>query len=329
MSFIPNAAAFAFTAVACVPVLKLLRGRAIVDVPNHRSSHTVATPRGAGLAVAIGALLAVATVRDHVPGLLVVAVGSAAFGVLGLIEDLRGVNIGGRLLAQTTLAIAATTAIGNTTDHRVRASAIAVLAVLALFVVSYVNAFNFMDGINAISGAQAVVTGVALAVLGHHFHVLSLEAGAGILAGAALGFLPFNAPRARMFLGDVGSYFLGAWIALLMVLAVLEHVPIVAAVSPAAIYGIDTASTVIRRLRNHEVVFEPHRSHVYQQLARRFGSHMAASAVVSTATAASAALGYVVSTTSGWAVAASGCALVAVVAGYGSLAQPGSVASGS
>ncbi len=328
MSFIPIAAAFAFTVIACVPVLKLLRARAIVDVPNHRSSHTVATPRGAGVAVAIGALLAVATVRDHVPGLLVVALGSAAFGVLGLIEDLRGVNVRGRLLAQTALAVASTLAVNNTTDRRLHAGTILLLVVLALFVVSYVNAFNFMDGVNAISGAQAVVAGAALAVLGHHFHVLSLEVGAGILGGAALGFLPFNAPRARMFLGDVGSYFIGGWIALLMVLAVLEHIPFVAAVSPAAIYGIDTASTVLRRLRNHEAVFEPHRSHVYQQLARRFGSHMMASAVVSAATAASAALGYVVATTSGWAMVASVCALVAVVVGYASLAQPGAVASG-
>lgn len=329
MSFIPNAAAFAFTAAACVPVLKLLRGRAIVDVPNHRSSHTVATPRGAGLAVAIGALLAVATVRDHVPGLLVVALGSAAFGVLGLIEDLRGINVGGRLSAQAALAVGATVAVTNTTDRQVSVGTIALLVVLALFVVSYVNAFNFMDGINAISGAQAVVTGVALAILGHHFHVVSLEIGAGILAAAALGFLPFNAPQARMFLGDVGSYFMGAWIALLMVLAVLAHVPFVAAVSPAAIYGIDTASTVIRRLRNHEAVFEPHRSHVYQQLARRFGSHMVATAVVSAATAATAAAGYVTAVTDGWVMVASTCAMVAVVVGYASLAQPGAVASES
>ena len=327
MSLIPTAAACAFTAAACVPVLKLLRKRAIVDVPNHRSSHTVATPRGGGLAVAIGSLVTVAVVSNHLPGLLMVALGSAAFAVLGLIEDLRGVDVGGRLVAQTALAIAATAAVNNTTDRRVSAGIILLLMVMALFVVSYVNAFNFMDGVNAISAAQAMVAGVALAVLGHHFHVLSLEVGAGILAGAALGFLPFNAPRARMFLGDVGSYFMGTWIALLMVLAVLEHVPFVAAVSPAAIYGIDTASTVIRRRRNHEAVFEPHRSHVYQQLARRFRSHMMASAVVSAATATTAALGYVVAVTDGWAMFASGCALLAVVVGYATLAQPEAVGS--
>src|SRR5207248_1189863 len=78
---------------------------------------------------------------------------------------------------------------------------------VALWLVAYVNAFNFMDGIDGISVAQAAVAGAALYLVGRGEHVPALATAAAILAGAALGFAPLNVPRARLFLGDVGSYF--------------------------------------------------------------------------------------------------------------------------
>src|SRR5207244_9022591 len=80
-----------------------------------------------------------------------------------------------------------------------------------IWVVAYTNAFNFMDGINGISAAQVIVAGGYFGIVGTQRHVPLLAAGGFVAAGAAAAFLPFNFPKATVFLGDVGSYFLGAW----------------------------------------------------------------------------------------------------------------------
>lgn len=269
----------AVTLALCFPVLRLLRKRSIVDEPNHRSSHGIATPRGGGIAVMLGCIAA-ASLGDA----RMLAAGATGFGILGLLEDLRGVDIRVRLLAQITIAL-----LGSgfliLDNHSWSPTVILAVVTSGLLVVSYVNAFNFMDGINGISCTQAMIVGAYFALLGHHYHSASLERGGLIVFGATLAFLPFNAPRATMFLGDVGSYFLGGWISLLVVVGLSNQVPWPMMLAPLSIYGIDTFSTIVRRVRRHESPLEPHREHVYQKLSRRFGSHLTSTLAVSAVTA--------------------------------------------
>jgi UDP-N-acetylmuramyl pentapeptide phosphotransferase/UDP-N-acetylglucosamine-1-phosphate transferase len=143
---------------------------------------------------------------------------------------------------------------------------LAVLALLtAVWVTGFVNAFNFMDGVNGISAAHALIGGVAYACLGEwRQDAFLVAAGLAVAAGACV-FLPWNIARARVFLGDVGSYSLGAALAVLAACAVIRGIPAEAALGPLALYLADTAWTLVRRLRQGERCFEAHRTHIYQR----------------------------------------------------------------
>ena len=127
------------------------------------------------------------------------------------------------------------------------------------------NVFNFMDGVNGISAAHALIGGVAYACLGRGVRTGFLVTAGAAVAASALAFLPWNAVRARVFLGDVGSYGLGAALAVLAARAVMRGIPPEAVLGPLALYLADTAWTLQRRIRARERWFEPHRTHVYQQ----------------------------------------------------------------
>jgi len=252
----------AVVATAEAVMIPLLRRAAIIDIPGPRSSHTVPTPRGGGIPIAAGLLVAAGVIGGAIAALFAFAV--AAFGLLGFTEDMRGLATGRRLLIQ---------AVGSTMVAVVlvsgRAGPVAVLVLLvvacAAWITGFVNAFNFMDGVNGISGAHALIAGVVYACLGWWQSDGFLVPAGAAVAASALAFLPWNAGRARVFLGDAGSYALGAALAMLAAYAVLQGIPVEAAAGPLVLYIADTAWTLQRRIRARERWLEPHRTHVYQQ----------------------------------------------------------------
>lgn len=287
-----GACALLLTLAASPISIALLRRRQVMDLPNHRSSHDTPTVRGAGIAVLIATVFATAVwlpATRELTGLLAVTV---ALGVLGGADDLSPVRAHVRLGAQFAMAAVGVIAMGRGLSGGT-AAALAGVGVLA--VVAYVNAFNFMDGINGISFATAAVTGGTLALLGlHHGDRLVAVAGTAV-AAAAIGFAPFNVPVARAFLGDVGSYFIGGWLALVAVRAVAVGVNPVAVAIPFLLYFADTGLTILRRARAGERLFEAHREHVYQRLVRGGWSHLSTTAVVAAATAVGGAAALAVS----------------------------------
>jgi UDP-GlcNAc:undecaprenyl-phosphate GlcNAc-1-phosphate transferase len=255
-------------------VLWGLRRRRLFDVPNERSSHAAPVARGGGLAPALalvcGAVLSMHLVGDARVGVLIGAVGMA---LIGLTDDVRGLQVLTRLLGQVVVAAGALVFLEA--DISGSLAWVAVFSVGALvWVVSYVNAFNFMDGINGISVAQVVVAGGAWWLIGRTQGVPTLETGGLLVAAAGLGFAPFNVGRARMFLGDVGSYLFGGWLAAMVVVGLRAHLPPEALLGPLVLYGADTATTLLRRLRRHEVVLRAHREHAYQRLVQAGWSHV-------------------------------------------------------
>lgn len=258
-------------------LVPLLRRAGVHDLPNDRSMHHVPTPRGGGIAVLFAVLVATATARDVRWGEAGVLLAAAlVLGAVGFVDDLRSLSPTLRLATQAVVALMASVAIMRVSGGAGLWGPVFVL-VATVAVVAYVNAFNFMDGVNGISALNAVVCGVWLAWLGHHYHVADMLTVGIALAGAALGFLPWNA-SSRIFLGDVGSYGAGGLVATACVLAWGAGAPAPLVVAPTLVYFADTGWVILKRARAGEPLTQAHRGHVYQRLVQQGWPHWASAA---------------------------------------------------
>lgn len=261
-------------------VIWAFRRLQILDYPNPRSLHDRPVVRGGGGAVFLGTvaglMVALPFFDKQAIGVLVVATG---FATIGLIEDLRGIPALKRLTLHFVVAAAGLPWLLEGLSGPALWQLTFGAGVLA-WLVAYANGFNFMDGINGISVAQATVAGSYWAITGIVEDVAFLALGGLLTAAAALAFLPFNFPHARVFLGDVGSYFLGSWVAGLCVVGLRAGLPAEAVVAPLSLYLVDTGSTIVKRLRQREELHAPHRRHSYQQLVQHGWSHMATTGAV-------------------------------------------------
>lgn len=247
----------------------------LLDQPGERRSHEVPTPRGGGIGIALAWTLAciVSALAGIIPGLLAVLVVSGVVLVAGAgyVDDHRPLSPWWRLAAHVLAGVLL--AVGLAASGA--APWVAMLALAAVPVM--VNVWNFMDGINGLAASQA-----ALAALG--FALMSASAPAALLAlalvAACLGFLPFNFPRARIFLGDVGSGMLGFALAVLACLLLQEAPPqggpglLPLVFLPFSAFLIDAALTLAWRIVRGERWWTPHVDHAYQRLAARSGSHV-------------------------------------------------------
>lgn len=280
------------TLVLCPLVINGLARWAVLDTPVGRSSHSQPTLRGGGLAPAIGAVVGAVVASPSTPRvLLVVGATALAFGAIGLVDDLAGLPAGPRLLGQ--LAVAAVVVVPLASGVASGVVVVPLALVAGLWLVAYVNAFNFMDGINGISAAQVITAGVAWAIAGAWQDEPVVIAGGLVVAAAALAFLPFNFPSAKVFLGDVGSYFLGGWLAAMAVVVLGRGLTLEAAVAPLLVYVCDTGSTLARRVARRVDLMEAHREHTYQQLVAGGWSHARTTGFVTVVIAVSSSLGVV------------------------------------
>jgi UDP-GlcNAc:undecaprenyl-phosphate/decaprenyl-phosphate GlcNAc-1-phosphate transferase len=276
-----------FVALAEPVVIPLLR-RAAIDAPNSRSSHSVPTPRGGGAPIAVG--LVAAALLIHGTAAVTFALAVAAFAAIGFADDLAGLPAGRRLAMQGLASLAVASLLVSRIGLPPAERAAAAVA-LAVWLIGFVNAFNFMDGVNGISAAHAVVGGAVYSCLGLGRGDPFLAAAGAAVAAGALAFLPWNAARARVFLGDVGSYAIGVALALLAAEAVIRGIPPEAALAPVALYLADTGWTLQRRARAGEKIFQAHRTHTYQRLCDVGWSHQRVTIVTAGLTATLCLLG--------------------------------------
>ncbi len=295
-------------------VMTSFRRHGVLDLPVARSSHRVATVRGGGLGAAVAGTVVVTWQSESLTESVIVGA-AAAFALVGLLDDLRGVPPLPRLALQLVIAAGAVSVLFSSTKLPVGLALMwAVVAVL--WIVSYVNAFNFMDGIDGISSAQGFVAGVSAVLVGSHLGIPALQLSGAAAAGCAAGFAVWNVPRAKVFLGDVGSYFFGGLLATMVLVGVLRGAPVEAVGAPLALYLADTSTTLLRRVRLGEPVLLPHRTHVYQRLTDLGWSHAKVSATVGVVSAVCAALGAVSLVAGPIARVTADLALLGVVACY-------------
>ncbi|MFC8303121.1 glycosyltransferase family 4 protein [Specibacter sp. NPDC057265] len=300
---------WAFAAVAAVALVlalllpffvrPLLARAGVLDVPNARSSHSVPTIRGMGIttAVALPAAVAVAWFLPQTPvaaqgrlTLLVILGVVLAASTIGWLEDIRGLSVKVRAGLQLAVGALATAAVALIDPGQQQ---LWLIPAGALAVAAYVNVSNFMDGINGISGMHGLLVGGFYAYAGYASGNAWLVYAGIAIAAAYAGFLPWNLSRNRVFLGDVGSYLLGAAIAVSAMCAFLVGVAPEYIFSPVLIYLTDTFVTFLRRLLAGERWYAAHRQHVYQRLTIVGLGHLQATAVVSGATVAVSVLGII------------------------------------
>lgn len=238
----------------------------MLDQPGERRSHVLPTPRGGGIGIAAVGLLVfpVLAWSTHSLVWLLGGVGLLLVSAVGWWDDHRPLSALLRLLAHAAagvlLAFALWWAYGD-----------ARLAALAFLLVPvFVNVWNFMDGINGLAASQALLCALAMAVAmgGGAEGVIAVT-----IAAACLGFLPFNFPKARIFLGDVGSGALGYLMALLLLLA-CQRTPVpywAVLILPFTAFLFDSGFTLLRRMVRGERWWEAHTQHVYQRLAVKWG----------------------------------------------------------
>jgi Fuc2NAc and GlcNAc transferase len=264
-------------------IRRLAIAQDLYDTPNPRSSHTIPTPRGGGAAIALvsiaGFLVAASIGRVDARLLIALTVGGAVVAVVGFLDDRFGLSAGLRLAVHLAAAFLAVGCLGGVPPVRFGGHVIE-LGVLGYFVgalaiVWTLNLFNFMDGIDGIAASEAIfvaVGGVLLTAVTHHTY--SVSSVALVFAAACCGFLAWNWPPAKIFMGDVGSGFLGYILGVLPLAAMRNDSSAVWSwLILSGVFFVDATLTLARRALRGERVQEAHRSHAYQWLARRWGSH--------------------------------------------------------
>ena len=272
--------AFGMSAAAVRAYLTVSRQR-FLDEPGARSSHSIPTPTGGGFpAVLVFLVVASIAVAMHATTggtRFWVSVGCASvLSLLGLLDDAFDLPAIVRFFCHTMVAFAVVHWLGHP-GPQAGVLALLVAAVSVIAIVGSINAFNFMDGIDSLVGGTGVVIVSFLAVLTHDPLWF-------LLAASYAGFLVFNLPPARIFMGDAGSTTLGGLVAIAL-LSGREHLEPRHLLLFGPLIG-DAAYTLVRRLLNGEHVWRAHHSHLYQRLIRVGHSHARISACYVIATLA-------------------------------------------
>jgi Fuc2NAc and GlcNAc transferase len=255
--------------------------RQLVDVPNVRSSHTVPTPRGGGMAIVATFLVGISVLwsADLVSSLVAVTLVGAGglIALIGFLDDHYHLSRRWRLAVHSLAAVWIVWALGGIpVMESVHVPTWLLNLAGGFFLVWLINLYNFMDGIDGIASLEAVTVCFA-AVL---FYLTVAPGGTAWLVPAVLlasvaGFLFWNLPPARIFMGDAGSGFLGVTLGALSIQAgAIDSKLFWAWMIMLGVFVVDASVTLIRRMGvGAGVYLEPHRSHAYQHAARRLGRH--------------------------------------------------------
>lgn len=252
----------------------------LADLPGARSSHQAPTPRTGGAAIMTGFLVAALALSINAPELLKFAAVAFAAFALGLIDDARPMRAALKLLGQVAVASLFVVLFGPVESVPLPvlgevALGVAAPALTVFWIVAFMNAYNFMDGVNGIAATAAIFALSALAVAAAGAGSAAW-AGASVIAAAALfGFLPHNFPQARLFMGDGGSQSTGFLIAALASLASAGDTPVSALFMPTVFmpFLFDVAFTLAHRAARRRNIAEAHNEHLYQLLIRLGASH--------------------------------------------------------
>ena len=277
---------FVIFSLSCV-LTWLLRRYALatnlLDIPNHRSSHVIPTPRGGGLSFVLCFLVAVSFLSYW--GFISFSMSTAILGsgsfiaILGFLDDRGNIPARWRLIGHFIASIFALYTLGGmpavTFFNWTLSTGLIANSLAVFYLVWLLNLYNFMDGIDGIAAVEAVTVclgGIVLYCLNHNANTLLLPVS---LSFAVAGFLFWNFPPARIFMGDAGSGFLGLVLGILSIEATVVNANFFWSwLILLGVFIVDATVTLLRRGMYRQGLFEAHRSHAYQHASRYFGKHL-------------------------------------------------------
>jgi UDP-N-acetylmuramyl pentapeptide phosphotransferase/UDP-N-acetylglucosamine-1-phosphate transferase len=265
--------------------------RRLLDLPNERSSHSRPIPRGAGavivaVVVLSALIMAAAGTYAATSQIAVTACAAILVAVVSAVDDVRSLSSELRLVVHGACALVVAAAITST------APSWPGVLIGALWIAALTNAYNFMDGIDGIAGMQALIAGLAFAWASESADAPFVTVVSMAMVAASTGFLVHNWPPARVFLGDVGSAFLG-FVFGALTLMLFQQSPLAAIGAALSLWPFvfDTVFTLGRRAKRGEDLLRSHRSHLYQRLVISGWSHRAVTLLYSGGAAIAAVAG--------------------------------------
>ncbi|MEZ5571381.1 MAG: glycosyltransferase family 4 protein [Halioglobus sp.] len=265
--------------ILCGAYLRLARHWQLLDEPNSRSSHLAPTPHGGGvalmLAFMLGLLLANRLYGGWSGAVTTLSISALILTGLGILDDLRGLSVRLRLLTYAIVCLWVASALLPETGAEHAIGWVLLVCVIAIAMLWVVNLYNFMDGIDGIAAMQTILACCGAALIAF---IWEQETGYALfcllLAAAHGGFLVWNYPPARLFMGDAGSVPTGILLAGLALLGAVEGQinPLCWLVLLAG-FITDASLTLIWRIGTGQAFMQPHRQHAYQRLSRYWKSH--------------------------------------------------------
>jgi UDP-GlcNAc:undecaprenyl-phosphate/decaprenyl-phosphate GlcNAc-1-phosphate transferase len=267
-------------------VVRAMISARIMDRPETRKLHVKPTPKGGGVAVVVTFLIGIAVLyrygefaRLADPYFRGVIEASLAIAIVSFLDDLYDWPFSIKLSAQVAAALVAVSSGLYVSDLHIPYQGLLMLgwwfgaAMSLAWILFTTNAMNFIDGMNGLASGVSLIACLFLAFIAEQHGGWFAYAAAGLLAAGLAGFLPFNFPRARIFMGDVGSQFCGFILAMLAIVASrFDGVALSFLLMPMLLSGVlfDVAFTLVRRALQNEPLTRPHRGHLYQ-VAQRSG----------------------------------------------------------
>lgn len=252
----------------------------LLDIPNNRSSHTVPTPRGGGLAIVIVLLLSgvVSLFLPQAPidVLVCLLLATLAFSLLGWQDDKHDLPASVRFLIQLLIAVFASGWLlwAAVPGYSTSFALLALLLLSTLWIAWMANLYNFMDGIDGISAVESLILGATTSYWFAISGVASMAIICIAVAGASVGFMRWNWSPAKIFMGDVGSLALGAFFAIIAIIGTTRlDIPLLAFLILYAVYLADSGVTLLHRIIKKEKWWQAHRSHFYQRAVQSGFSH--------------------------------------------------------
>ena len=252
----------------------------LLDIPNDRSSHTVPTPRGGGLAIVIVLLLSgvVSLFLPQAPidVLVCLLLATLAFSLLGWQDDKHDLPASVRFLIQLLIAVFASGWLlwAAVPGYSTSFALLALLLLSTLWIAWMANLYNFMDGIDGISAVESLILGATTSYWFAISGAVSMAIICIAVAGASVGFMRWNWSPAKIFMGDVGSLALGAFFAIIAIIGTTRlDIPFLAFLILYAVYLADSGVTLLHRIIKREKWWQAHRSHFYQRAVQSGFSH--------------------------------------------------------